>query len=214
MDDLELYGNNAIVLNNVLSNIVIVLEYIYMHFDTNKCAHIEAKAEKVSVGGMELLSGEVMPELESYKVYKYLETNDIIQTEMKDKIPKKYYTRVRQLKSSKLNTIKATNIRVVLLVRYSAGILNWRTDELKVKEKTTKKVMTVNRICTISRVILTDCTFQEWKVEKASTKFQIVHKLKNRIFSEYKGPISTAKKQKKEEIRRQQTEKQLLGKAV
>ena len=98
MDDLELYGNSAIVLNNVLINIVIVLEYIYMHFDTNKCAHIEAKTEKVSVGGMELLSGEVMPELESYKVYKYLdilETNDIIQTEMKDKIPKKCYTRVR-----------------------------------------------------------------------------------------------------------------------
>ena len=45
----------------------------------------------VSVGGMELSSREVIPELESDKGYKYLgilEANDIMHTEMKDKIQK------------------------------------------------------------------------------------------------------------------------------
>ena len=46
------------------------------------------KAGKLaSVGGMELSSGEVIPELESEKGYKYLgilEANNIMFTEMKD----------------------------------------------------------------------------------------------------------------------------------
>ena len=57
-------------------------------------------------------------------------------TEMKDKTQKEYYRRVRQLTSSKLNsgnTIKAINSRAVSLVRYSAGILKWTKDELKVR---------------------------------------------------------------------------------
>ena len=46
----------------------------------------------VSVGGMELLSGEVIPELQPDQCYKYfviLEANDIMHTEMKDKIQTK-----------------------------------------------------------------------------------------------------------------------------
>ena len=52
------------------------------------------KAEKrVSIGGMELSSREVIPELESDKSYKYLgilEANDIMHTDMKDKIQTEY----------------------------------------------------------------------------------------------------------------------------
>ena len=94
---MELCGNNDNKNERLLNTITIALEYIYMDFDTNKCAHIAVKAKQVSVG-MELLSEDVIPELESYKVYKYLDSlkkNDIIQTEMKVKIPKKCYKRVR-----------------------------------------------------------------------------------------------------------------------
>ena len=101
---------------------------------------------------MELSSGEVIPELESDKGYKYLgilEADDIMHTDMKDKIKKEYYRRVRQLTSSKLNggnTIRAINSRAVSLVRYSAGILKWTKDELKVMDRTTQKIMTINRM--------------------------------------------------------------------
>ena len=65
-----------------------------------KCAHVTMEAGKVvSVGGMELSPGEVIPELESDKGYRYLSTleaDDIMHTEMKDKIQKEYYRRVRQ----------------------------------------------------------------------------------------------------------------------
>ena len=78
-----------------------------MEFGISKSAHVTMKAGKlVSVGGMELPSREVIPELVSVKVHKYLsilEANDIMHTEMKDKIQKEYYKRVRQLTSSKLN---------------------------------------------------------------------------------------------------------------
>ena len=150
--------------------------------------HVTVKAGKFNVGGMELSSAEVIPELESDKVYMFLhilETNDIIQTEIKYKISKKYYRRVRWLTPSKLNggnTIRATNFQVVSSVRYSAGILKRRMDELKVKGKTTQKIMTVDRKCTICRVTVTDCTFQEWKVEIGSSTSQTVYKLKNKMF--------------------------------
>ena len=104
------------------------------------------------VGGMELSSGEVIPELESDKGYKYLgilEVNDIMYTEMKDKIQKEYYRRVRQLTSSKLNggyTIRAINSRAVSLVRNSAGILKWTKDKLKVMDRKTRKIMMMNRM--------------------------------------------------------------------
>ena len=93
---------------------------IDMEFGTSTFANVTIKAGKlVSLGGMELSFGEVTPELESDKGYKYLgilEANDIMYTEMKDKIQKEYYRRVRQLISSNLNCgniIKAITSRAV-----------------------------------------------------------------------------------------------------
>ena len=78
-----------------------------------------------------------------------LEANDIMQTEMKDKIQKEYYRRVRQLTSSKLNggnTVRTINSQGVSLVRYSAGILKWKKGELKVMDRKTRKMMAMNRM--------------------------------------------------------------------
>ena len=65
-------------------------------------------------------------------------------TEMKDRIQKEYYRRVRQLISSILNggnTITAMNSQV----RYSAGILKWTKDEPNVMDRKTPKIMTMNQ---------------------------------------------------------------------
>ena len=109
-----------------------------MDFGINKCSQVTMKAGKlVSVGGLSFSSGEIIPELESEKGYRYLgilEADDIMNTEMKDKIKKEYYRRVRQLTSSKLiggNTIRAINSWAVSLVRYGAGILKLTKNELK-----------------------------------------------------------------------------------
>ena len=109
---------------------------IAMEFGISKCSHATMKAGKlVSVGGIELSSGEVIPELESDKGYKYLgilKADDIMHTAMKDKIKKEYYRRVRQLTLPNLNggnTMRAIKSWGVSLVRYSAGILKWTKDE-------------------------------------------------------------------------------------
>ena len=95
MDDLKLYGNSEKEATRHTNTVKIFSKGIAMEFGISKCAHVTMKAGKfVSVGGMKLSSGKVIPELESDKGYKYLgilEANDIMHTEMKDKIRKEYY---------------------------------------------------------------------------------------------------------------------------
>ena len=124
MGFLKLYGNSKKEAERLTNTVRIFPKDIAIYFGISKCAHVTMKAGKlVSVGGMELFSGEEMPELESDKGYKYLsilETNNIMHAEMKDEIQKEYYRRVRQLISSKLNggnTVGAINTRAVSLVR-------------------------------------------------------------------------------------------------
>ena len=51
---------------------------------------------------------------------------------------------MRQLISSKLNG--GNTITAVSLVRYSAGVLKWTKDELKVMEKKTRKIIIMKRM--------------------------------------------------------------------
>ena len=41
------------------------------------------------------------------------------------------------------NKIQATNIRVVSLLRYGAGIINWKIDELNKMDRTRRKTLTM-----------------------------------------------------------------------
>ena len=153
MDDLKLYGNSGKEAEKLTNTVRIFSKDIAMEFGISKCSPVPMKGGKlVSVGGTELSSGEVIPELEPDKCYKYLrilKADDIKHTEMKDKIKKEYYWRVRQLTSSKLNDknrIRALNSRAVSLVKHSVGILKWTKDELKAMDRNTRKIMTMNRM--------------------------------------------------------------------
>ena len=81
MDDLKLYGNSEKEAERLTNTVRIFSKDIAIQFGISKCAHVTMKAGKlVSVGGMEISSGEVIPELESDKGCKYLgvlEANDI-----------------------------------------------------------------------------------------------------------------------------------------
>ena len=66
MDDLKLHGNSENRAERLTNTVRIFLKDIAMEFGISKCADVTMKAGKlVSVGGMELLPGEVIPELES-----------------------------------------------------------------------------------------------------------------------------------------------------
>ena len=135
MDDLKLYRDSEKEAEKHQTPLESFRKDIAMEFGISKCAHVTMKAGKfVSVGGMELSSREVIPELVSDKGYKYLgilKANNTMHIEMKDKIQKEYYIRVREQISSKLSgghTVRAINSRAVSLPRYSAEILKWTKD--------------------------------------------------------------------------------------
>ena len=130
MDDLKLHGNSKKEAERLTKTFRIFLKDIAMEFGISKCAYVTIKAQKLfSVGGMELSSGEVIPELKSEKGYKHfsiLEANGIMHTEIKDKIKKEYYRRVTQLASLKINggnKIRTINVRALSLVRYTGNML-------------------------------------------------------------------------------------------
>ena len=43
------------------------------------------------------------------------------------------------------NIIQAINARAVSIIRYGAGIINWRVDELKAVDRKTRKLLTIYR---------------------------------------------------------------------
>ena len=124
---------------------------------------------------------------------------------------------MRQLISLKLNggnTIRVINSWVVYLVRYSAGILKWTKDLLKVMDSKIRKITTMNKMyhpqsdtdsLRISRMesgrgllIIADCVETEEQKLSLYLDQSVERFCPWRILPEYEGPVSTAKKQKKE----------------
>ena len=153
MDDLKLYARNKKETDALISTTQIYSKDICMEFGISKCAHIMLQRGKVvSEGGLEILDGQCIDEVDGETGYKYLgilEANDIKHEQMKDKITKEYVKRVKKIASSKLNsgnTIDAINSRAVSLVRYGAGIIDWTKEELRKIDRKTRKILTMNRM--------------------------------------------------------------------
>ena len=99
---------------------------------------VEMKRGKLSDNdGLDLPEGQKIKSLQDEEAYKYLgvlENDKIKSTEMKDILRQEYFHRVKEILRSKLNAgniIQAINSRAVSLIRYGAGIIDWRKDELK-----------------------------------------------------------------------------------
>ena len=83
------------------NTIRVFLKDTSLEFCISKCSHISVKIGKlVRICGVKISFGEIIPELESDKSHKYLEilqANNIMHNELKGKIQKEYYKKVRQL---------------------------------------------------------------------------------------------------------------------
>jgi len=67
---------------------------------------------------------------------------------MKNKVTAEFRRRLRLILKSKLNgknKIQAINTWAVALLRYGAGIINWKVAELKKIDRTTRKTLTMYR---------------------------------------------------------------------
>ena len=81
-----------------------------------------------------------------YTYHGILELDEIKGHGMKIKVAAEYKKRLRLILKSKLNgkiKIQAINTWVVALLRYGAGIINWKVDELKKMHRTTRKTLTM-----------------------------------------------------------------------
>ena len=152
MDDLKLYGKSLNELDSLVETTRIYSKDIGMEFGISKCAVLEMKRGRVvDSNGIDLPSGETIKTLESNDGYKYL---GIIQcditksTEMKEILSKEYFRRVRKILKSSLNagnTIQAINSRAVSIIRYGAGIVDWRKAELQHMDRKTRILLTIYR---------------------------------------------------------------------
>ena len=152
MDDLKLYGKNESQIDSLVQTVRVFTEDIQMEFGISKCASLIMKRGKVVDSmGISLPNKDrikAIGEEDSYKYLGVLESDDIKNEEMKGVITTEYFRRVRKILQSKLNggnTITAINSRAVAVVRYSAGIVKWTKEELRVMDTKTRKLMTMNR---------------------------------------------------------------------
>ena len=109
-----------------------------MQFEIDKCAMLlTKKVKKVKPDGIQLPSDKVITSLEKGESYKYLgvlEADELMVNEMKDKVKKEYYGRVRKVLETKLNSgnvFKAINTSAVSVVRYSVAFLGWSRLQLE-----------------------------------------------------------------------------------
>ena len=85
---------------------------------------------------------------EGYKYLGIIEIDDVKYGEIKKKLKREYFRRVRKIFKSKLNagnTTQATNARAISLIRYGVGIISWRVDELKTVDRKARKLLTIYR---------------------------------------------------------------------
>ena len=151
MEDLKLFAKNDNEIDSLVCTVNLISQDIGMQFGVKKCGVVTMKRGKVAKStDIERSGGDKIRETGDQR-YKYLgivELDKIKEEEMKCTYRKEYFTRVRLVMQSKLNgrnKIKAINTWVVSLIRYGAGIIKWRKDELESMDRRTRKLMTMNK---------------------------------------------------------------------
>lgn len=134
MDDLKLYGKTKAELEALVNTVRIFTNDIKMKFGLQKwpeMCHTSDETWKEGGGCRNRNAGWTTDERSRRWDYKYLgilEANKMKMGEMKVRVRKEYYRRIRKLLTSKLNggnMIKAMNTWAVATAQYTAGIVDW-----------------------------------------------------------------------------------------
>ena len=121
-----------------------------MEFGIEKCAILViVKGKTVKSVGIQLPDGKViklLQEGESYKSFGILEAERFLGAEMKLKVFKECFRRLKKVLKSKLNggnLVQGFNTWAVSLLRYSAAFISWRRCELQAIDRKTRKLFTI-----------------------------------------------------------------------
>ena len=151
MDDIKIYGKNTKEIDSLVQTIRIITEDMRMEFGIDKCAVVNInKGKIIQTEGIKLPDNKTIKDIgiSSYKYLGILESDTIKNQEMKIDIRKEYFSRVKAILKSKLNSghiVKAMNTWAVPVVRYSGGIVEWTKEELENIDRKTRKLMTINK---------------------------------------------------------------------
>ena len=111
MDDLKLYRSNQNEIDSLVRTVEIGTKGIGMKFGRDKCGVLAMKRRKeVEYNEIEFENGEEIGQIgeEGYKYLGILEKGDICPEEIKEKIRKEYFKRLRTILKSKLNVKHAS----------------------------------------------------------------------------------------------------------
>ena len=108
------------------------------------------KVDKAKSRGLNLPNGKLMKTIDEggHKYLGMLEYNKVKEKEIKTEFVREYKRRIKLILISKLNgknKMKAINSWTVAILRYGAGVLEWRVDELKELDKKTQKLLTIHK---------------------------------------------------------------------
>ena len=137
MDDLKLYGKSVPELELLLNRVRIFSYDISMEFGLNKCATLTIqRGSLVQTEGINLPNNKIrgLNLGESYNYLGILQADDIKHVQVKKKVASEYTKRVRKVLKSNFNggnSIRAINSWAVLVIRYTAGIVDWTQAELE-----------------------------------------------------------------------------------
>ena len=153
MDDLKLYAKTEEALKDMLTATNLFSTDIGMSFGIEKCAKVTLKKGKqIQAGNVTLDQDLVVQDLEQERSYKYLgieEAGTISHKQMKERIRKEFYRRVRKVLQSDLNSknkMTALNTLAIPVVTYSFNIIDWSMQEMKRMDIKVRKLLTINRM--------------------------------------------------------------------
>ena len=153
MDDLKLFAKTDQQLEGLLSTVKSFSDDICMEFGLDKCAKAtfnKGRLRKSSSISLDI--DTTIKQLDPEQCYKYLGVNEgdgINHNQMKEKIRKEYYRRIRLVLKTELNSknrVEAINTLAVPVVQYSFNIINWNNSELQRMDRKTRKLLTANRM--------------------------------------------------------------------
>ncbi|CAG7827145.1 unnamed protein product [Allacma fusca] len=122
-----------------------------MKFGLEKCARINIVRGKLKQKqNIEDSEEELIKELDPGSSYKYLgieENFGVANKEIKPRLKKEYFKRLRLILQSELNgrnKITAVGTLAVPVIEYSFGLVDWTKEEITHLDRRTRKILTMN----------------------------------------------------------------------
>ena len=137
MDDRKVIAKSEVELQKQIQTVKTFSDDIHMESGLEKCAKIAFKRGKLAHSqNLVIAINREIQELEQGKTYKYLgieESEGIKHQQMKERLKQENSRRLRMILKSELNARNkiTTGTLAVPVLRYSFGITNWRSEEIK-----------------------------------------------------------------------------------